>query len=277
MKTIEISLPNSPDNFILVEMCERLKAGHTVTMLFGGTSMLPLINGRGDKIQLRPLAANEECKPGEVYLFFYQNHYIIHRLMTIKRGMHNFRGDNCVNYEHVMRDNVLAKLVAIEKVDGTIVDCESDEWRRISRKVVFRRTCKNIIPRLVGQQSRRRCAVVYFILLAILMWAPLNGMGLALNNYIFGLRLDHLLHASVYLFCPLFLADWLDKKYGWILLAAILIGLITESVQALLPFRGFDINDLVANCLGNLLGWLAILPLLIRHQKIVNKRIINNK
>ena len=52
MKTIQISLPNSLDNFILVEMCERLKEGQTVTMLFGGRSMLPLINGEGDKIQL---------------------------------------------------------------------------------------------------------------------------------------------------------------------------------------------------------------------------------
>ena len=272
MKTIEISLPNSPDNFILVEMCERLKAGHTVTMLFGGVSMLPLINGGGDKIQLRPLAADEQCKPGEVYLFFYQNHYIIHRLMNIKDGMHNFRGDNCVNYEHVTRDQVLAKLIAIEKKDGTLVDCESDEWRRISRKVVLRRTIKNILPRLLGQQARRRWSVVYFVLLAILMWAPLNGVGLALNNYIFGLRLDHLLHASVYLFCPLFLADWLDKRAGRILAVAVLIGLITESVQALLPFRGFDINDLVANCLGNLMGWLAILPILIRHQKLIRKK-----
>lgn len=275
MKTIEISLPNSPDNFILVEMCERLKAGHTVTMLFGGVSMLPLINGRGDKIQLRPLAADEQCQTGEVYLFFYQNHYIIHRLMTIKGGMHNFRGDNCVNYEHVTRDQVLAKLIAIEKKDGTLVDCESDEWRRISRKVVLRRTIKNILPRLLGQQARRRWAIAYFVLLAVLMWAPLNGVGLALNNYIFGLRLDHLLHASVYLFCPLFLADWLDKKSGWILAAAILIGLITESVQALLPYRGFDINDMVANCLGNLLGWMLLLPVLIRHQKIINKKNIH--
>ena len=67
METIQISLPNSPDNFLLVEMCERLKEGMEVTMLFGGRSMLPLINGEGDKIKLRPLADKEKCVPGEVY------------------------------------------------------------------------------------------------------------------------------------------------------------------------------------------------------------------
>ena len=77
VKTIHISLPNSPDNFLLVEMCERLKAGQTVTMLFGGSSMLPMISGTGDKITLRPLAADEKCKVGKVYLFFHGGQYVI--------------------------------------------------------------------------------------------------------------------------------------------------------------------------------------------------------
>ena len=92
VRTIHISLPNSPDNFLLVEMCERLKAGQTVTMLFGGDSMLPMINGNGDKIRLRPLDADEKCIPGKVYLFFDGNHYIIHRLMRISNGVYDFRG-----------------------------------------------------------------------------------------------------------------------------------------------------------------------------------------
>lgn len=275
MEKIEISLPNSPDNFILMEMCERLKAGYTVTLMFGGVSMLPLINGKGDKVQLRPLAQDEECQVGEVYLFFHQNHFIVHRLMSFKKGLLHFRGDNCYNYEHVERKNVLAKLVVIEKPGGQIVNCESDEWRALSRKVVNRRTRKNMLIRLshLGDQNgRKKLAVLYFVALAILMWAPLNGLGIALDNYILGLRLDHLLHASVYLLCPLFLADWLEKRSGRVLLLALAIGLFTEGVQYLLPFRGFDVNDLAANCIGNLVGWLAILPRMRRHRQIMASR-----
>ena len=64
-----------------MEMCDRLKEGQEVTMLFGGHSMLPLISGEGDKIRLKPLAEGEACQPGEVYLFLHNNHFIIHRLL----------------------------------------------------------------------------------------------------------------------------------------------------------------------------------------------------
>lgn len=272
MKTIQISLPNSLDNFILVEMCERLKAGHTVTMLFGGHSMLPLINGEGDKIQLRPLAEGEQCVPGEVYLFRHLGHYIIHRLMRIEKGVHVFRGDNCYVYEREDRENVLAKLIIIEKPDGTIVNCETDEWRQLSRQVLRRRKIKNTFIRFTNQSARKKWAVVYFVLLAVLMWAPINGLAPVLDNYIFGLRADHFFHALVYLAAPFFLADCLDKRWGWILLVSMLVGLFTESVQALLPYRGFDVNDLIANCIGVLLGCFALLPFIIRHRRNVKKQ-----
>ena len=91
------------------------------------------------------------------------------------------------------------------------------------------------------------------------MWAPLNGVGIPLDNYILGLRADHLIHASVFIPCTLFLMDLFGRK-GWpTWLVAVGIGLLTESIQWLLPYRGFDINDMVANVIGISLGWLAIL------------------
>ena len=248
-------------------MCERLREGQVVTMLFGGISMLPLINGNGDKIKLRPLEEGEACVPGEVYLFFHNNHYIIHRLMRIKDGVHIFRGDNCFNCERETRENVLAKLVTIIQTNGNEVDCESTEWRKQSKRVARRRTVRNFIIRLTHFPARRKAGIAYFVLLAALMWAPLNGLGEALNNYIFGLRLDHLLHALVYLFCPLFLTSWLHRSKIPLLAVSVLIGIATESVQYLLPYRGFDVNDLVANFIGVLLGWLAIMFLLLRRKK----------
>lgn len=267
METIHISLPNSPDNFLLVEMCERLKEGQDVTMLFGGRSMLPLINGEGDKIRLRPLAKGEKCVPGEVYLFFCNNHYIIHRLMRIEGGVYVFRGDNCYSNEEVPREQVLAKLMNIYRTDGTEVDCEGEWWHKASRRVLRRRQLRSIVVKLANSKARRRWAVLYFVLLAILMWAPLNGLDVALNKYVLGLRLDHLLHGAVYLLCPLFLMDFLNRRKGQILLLAIVIGIFTEFVQYLLPYRGFDVNDLVANMIGCLLGWLAIIPFLLRKRR----------
>ena len=264
METIQISLPNSPDNFLLVEMCERLKEGQVVTMLFGGRSMLPLINGEGDKIRLRPLEEGETCVPGEVYLFFCNNHYIIHRLLKVENGVHIFRGDNCYSNEEVPREQVLAKLMVIIRPDGTEVDCEGDWWRKASRRVLRCRKVRSLVVKLANSKARRRWAVLYFVLLAVLMWAPLNGLDVALNRYVLGLRVDHLLHGAIYLLCPLFLMDFLNRRRGHMLLLAVIIGIFTEFVQYLLPYRGFDVNDLVANMIGCVLGWLALLPFLFR-------------
>ena len=271
MKTINITLPNSPDNFLLMEMCDRLKEGMEVTMLFGGCSMLPLINGNGDKIRLRPLAEGEACRPGEVYLFFYNNHYIIHRLMRIRKGVHVFRGDNCYNNEEVTRDNVLAKLTYVIRPDGTEIDCEGNWWRKESRRVLCRRNTRNFIVRIGNSRARRKWAALYFVFLAVLMWAPLNGLGIPLDNYVFGLRLDHLLHGSVYILCPFFLMDYLNFRKGHILLMAVVIGIFTEFVQYLLPYRGFDVNDLVANVMGCLVGWALLLPVLKRRRQAHTK------
>ena len=272
METIQISLPNSPDNFLLVEMCERLKEGQEVTMLFGGRSMLPLINGEGDKIRLRPLSVDENCRTGEVYLFFHNNHYIIHRLLKIRNGVYVFRGDNCYSNEEVSREQVLAKLITIFRPDGTEVDCEGAWWRKASRRVLYRRKMRRTIVKLANSKARRRWAVLYFVLLAVLMWAPLNGLGVVLDKFVLGLRLDHLLHGAVYLLCPFFLMDFLNYRKGQILLLSVVIGLFTEYVQYLLPYRGFDVNDLIANVIGCILGLVTILPFLLRRKKIITTK-----
>ena len=101
------------------------------------------------------------------------------------------------------------------------------------------------------------------------MWAPLNGIGIPLDNYILGLRLDHLLHASVFIPCTLFLMDVIGRR--WLVwLAAVAVGLLTEGVQWLLPFRGFDVNDLIANALGVTLGLIVILLIVkkLKHKSL---------
>lgn len=267
METMHISLPNSPDNFLLQEMCERLKAGRTVVMAFGGASMQPIISGKGEKVTLRPLAADEVVKKDEVYLFFHEGHFVIHRLMKTEGEVYVFRGDNCYKYERVTRKDVLAKLMAVQRADGTMVDCEGEWWRKRSRQILRRKSLKSFVVRMANSNARRKWAVAYFVLLALLMWAPVGALGIPLNNFIFGLRVDHLLHASVYLFCAVALMDWLKKRPLCILGTALLIGLFTEFVQYLLPYRGFDINDMIANCLGVIVGWLAILPFLLRRRR----------
>ena len=260
MEVKHIILPNRPDSFLLSEMRARLREGQEVRMVFGGISMLPLIDGKSDTIRLRPLNEGEEPVTGDVYLFVFHGHHIIHRLMRHEGDTYLFRGDNCYSCERVRRQDILARLVLVEHADGTTVSTDSETWHQASRRVVHRRNVKNTLLRWLNRRRRKSYSVIYFILLAVLMWAPVGGLGVPLDNFVFGIRMDHLLHASVYLLCPAMLVDVLRCRRWRILAAAIAIGILTESVQYLLPYRGFDINDLAANFLGCLLGWVALLP-----------------
>lgn len=222
---------------------ERIKAGNQVKITLVGTSMQPTLC-EGDVLTLASL--NGEPSVGDVVLFRYRGRHLLHRIISVADGLYTTQGDNCIATECCRREDIVAKLVAVKK----------------------RHLLKHFVLRWFGHRGRRQLRPWYFVALAILMWTPLNGLGVPLDNYILGLRADHLLHASVYLLCPLFLMDFFKKNFNfqfsiftW--LSAVAVGMLTESVQYLLPYRGFDINDLVANTLGVTLGWVAILILRI--------------
>lgn len=258
-----IIMPNGKGSFIVEEIRQRLEEGHTVRISFGGTSMLPMIDGRTNiLVHLEPL--QHEPQVGDICLFLFEGQCVIHRLLRVKGEEFVFRGDNCMREEHVRRDAVMARLKAIEYSDGRIESCDTSSWRRRSRRVSIRRTLANGVRRALSRSNRRWMRWVYFALLVILMWAPLGFVGIPLNNFVFGIRLDHLIHASVYIPCAFFLMDYpfasgRRRSLGvsvW--LVGAVIGILTETVQYMLPYRGFDINDLVANFLGVTIGWLII-------------------
>lgn len=96
------------------------------------------------------------------------------------------------------------------------------------------------------------------------MWLPLGGLNVRLDNYVMGIRFDHLLHASVYLPCVWMLLPLTASKLPRSIAVSLTLCMLTEWVQWLLPYRGFDINDLVANIVGVLIG---VLPLLLKRRQ----------
>ena len=255
-------IPNTVDGFYVDEMRQRFANGDTVRIAFAGSSMLPLIDGTSDYLLLEPLKS--ELHPGDIYLFFYDNRCVIHRLLRVEGDALAFRGDNSKSEEHVRRSDVQAHLVGVEHHDGSVSYCDSFSWRFRSRCLLMRRSLNESLRHFFSPRHRAWMRWLYFALLLILMWAPVGGLGVPLNNFVLGIRLDHLLHASVYIPCPFFLMDFaflMRRRTPWgfpVWLAASLVAVTTESVQYLLPYRGFDINDLVANIFGVTLGWLIV-------------------
>lgn len=212
---------------------ERLEAGERVKITLVGNSMRPTLI-EGDVLTLAPLTGKPAV--GDIVLFRYRGMHLLHRVEYAEGDVYTMRGDNCVGTESCRSEDIVARVVEVKK----------------------KHLLKHFAVRWLGHKGRRQLRPWYFVALAILMWAPLNGLGIPLDNYIFGLRADHLLHASVFLPCALFLMDVIPSRWlVWI--ASVVIGLVTEGGQWLLPYRGFDVNDLVANTIGVTLGWLAIL------------------
>ena len=113
---------------------------------------------------------------------------------------------------------------------------------------------------------------------------PLNTSTALNDNYTMSIRWDYLLHALVYLPLPLLLALGIRKGSGsalvqpgphesepsktgnnrfWIriIIYSLLITVLLECLQLVIPYRAFNINDLLANGVGTVLGFLLLVVL----------------
>ena len=122
----------------------------------------------------------------------------------------------------------------------------------------------------------KRVFVGYIFLVFLLNVLPVNGSSSSLNHvYIIHLRLDYWVHMVMFLpwmgISLLGFRGWMSKpgkpfqKTALILLAGILFAAACESIQYLATWRTFNINDLLANILGVLLG---IISLTLNHLKL---------
>ncbi len=103
--------------------------------------------------------------------------------------------------------------------------------------------------------------LLYLLIILLLVVLPLNNSESFLNNtYIVKIRLDYLGH--VILFLPfVFLLRLASRvKFGIACLLGIGYALFTESLQFYLPYRSFNINDMIANALGVLMGLVLLVP-----------------
>ena len=115
----------------------------------------------------------------------------------------------------------------------------------------------------------RLLAILYVLMLLLAAVVPFQQGESLSDTYTLHIRGDYLLHAIFYIPLPVFLrlafgnpAGRLGRKV-WIpvLLLAFSAVILFEGVQYWIPYRGFNINDMMANGVGVLLGSLFCLVL----------------
>ena len=106
------------------------------------------------------------------------------------------------------------------------------------------------------------CYFFFLILIAIL---PVNNVSSGTLNCVFivRVRLDYLLHSLlfipwIFLYTVTFRREKISDKLIMVI-AGLLMAFATEGVQYFLTYRAYNINDLLANFLGVLLGSFALL------------------
>jgi VanZ family protein len=108
----------------------------------------------------------------------------------------------------------------------------------------------------------KKAVIIYSAIILLLAVLPINGPDSVLNdNYFFEIRLDYLAHFVIYI--PWVVLIWLytgasytrtpARAFGW-LTAGIALAIFSELIQYFLPYRAFNINDLIANVIGVAMG-----------------------
>lgn len=102
--------------------------------------------------------------------------------------------------------------------------------------------------------------MVYLGILLLLTVLPINAPGGSLNNtYVMEVRLDYLLHFLIYLPIVYLMVQCFRLYLAVILSLVVAVGM--EFLQYAVPYRSFNVNDLVANVLACILSlglWLLI-------------------
>ena len=122
--------------------------------------------------------------------------------------------------------------------------------------------------------------LLYCIVLLLLAVLPINSNSSSINDtFIVNIRLDYLLHILIFLpFLPLAMYPKPIKsqrkgtiKLLSLIMSGILFAVFTETIQLYLPYRTFNINDLIANILGIIMGLIimVLMGLKIRMHKPV--------
>jgi VanZ family protein len=116
----------------------------------------------------------------------------------------------------------------------------------------------------IMHNKERLLLFLYLMILFLGATLPINGTDSALNNnYLLNIRWDYLLHALIYIpLYPLLLLSQRNKsktKINLILLTlSIIIAISLEAIQYIIPWRAFNVNDMVGNVVGVGIGIITI-------------------
>lgn len=121
-------------NRLYFEQVEQMLAeGQQVQIRMKGHSMRPLLRDGHDSILLIPYT-DQPLARGDLVLFRYGGHHILHRIVRREGDRFTLAGDG--NYrieEHCSRADIVAQATAVIRRSGRRLDFTTRRWRLLSR------------------------------------------------------------------------------------------------------------------------------------------------
>ncbi len=104
---------------------------------------------------------------------------------------------------------------------------------------------------------------LFFYLLVILVMTvvPYGEMNRSLNSIlVLSLRADYLIHSLIFLpLVPLWILTFPKHRFFWVFMLGLGFAALAEYTHHFLPYRAFNINDLIFNMIGVFVGALMIM------------------
>jgi len=91
--------------------------------------------------------------------------------------------------------------------------------------------------------------LLYILAILLLTTLPINSAGELNDIHILKFRGDYFFHALMFMPWMFFRGAIVNSKWKWLVLG-ILFAAGSEIIQYILPYRAYNINDLMANSLG---------------------------
>ena len=126
---------------------EKLENGATVTIQPKGTSMLPLIRQGQDEVILKKPSG----RLNKYDIPFYKRasgQFVLHRIVKRRKNDYVLCGDNQIDYEYGITDDMIIAVIEAIKKDGKIIPVTDKEYLKYSKNHLLKIKKKRVISRI---------------------------------------------------------------------------------------------------------------------------------
>lgn len=143
------------NNWLFRQVEIALSTKKRVKIRLMGESMYPFLNSRSDILVIAPFISETLCV-GDVVLAKVSDQYVLHRLIEKeKQGWCKLQGDaNMKIQELVHVENIIGRLVQIERNGTETIDCLSKKWQWYGQCWIKLRFCRAYLLKATSWKSR---------------------------------------------------------------------------------------------------------------------------